>query len=451
MADKTQTAEPGALEAATTRLVESAVAIGVELDREEAERWIAAMTAEAGGAVEVDVQSGVYGHRVTMADHDAAELERFRRMAAIVGFQDRPPAVTTALALSGSAAQSRIQRFPADADFFERVHIRAATREEACRTLAEVVREKALATRSGPGFRLQEVKFGSWPEEGTVAGAPVARGQAVSWTPGEVADGGVRFERSDGSPAELRWQDAGREPGWCKLDWLLADPVGGGLVNASNMLDPTWEAPDGTISPLDGFLDPYFQEVYLETESIPLFSKLVKEMGADAVADYVERLTEEVYKYTVKSPNYGKAARRMYNIFRLTGRYAEAAYIRELFDEPTTALYQLAALLRTLDEAAEAHDAFQPDALVSQVDQLIMSAIAALEGPAEGEMVQRLLQLRDALTERDDTDRSRTESIAGVRDDAMREVNAYFERVLKAVPSIRTYLDGVAATHAPAG
>jgi hypothetical protein len=451
MADKTQPEEPGALEEATTRLIESAVAIGVELDREEAERWIAAMTAEAGGAVEVDVQSGVYGHRVTMADHDAAELERFRRMAAIVGFQDRPPGVTTALALSGSAAQSRIQRFPADADFFERVHIRAATREEACRLLAEVVREKALATRSGPGFRLQEVKFGSWPEEGTVAGAPVARGQAVSWTPAEVADGGVRFERSDGSPAELRWQDAGREPGWCKLDWLLADPVGGGLVNASNMLDPTWEAPDGTISPLDGFLDPYFQEVYLETESIPLFSKLVKEMGADAVADYVERLTEEVYKYTVKSPNYGKAARRMYNIFRLTGRYAEAAYIRELFDEPTTALYQLAALLRTLDEAAEARDAFQPDALVTQVDQLIMSAIAALEGPAEGEMVQRLLQLRDALTERDDTDRSRSESIAGVRDDAMREVNAYFERVLKAVPSIRTYLDGVAATHAPAG
>ena len=41
----------------------------------------------------------------------------------------------------------------------------------------------------------------------------------------------------------------------------------------------------------------------------------------------------------------------MYNIFRLTGRYAEAAYLRELFDEPTTVLYQVAALIRTLDEA----------------------------------------------------------------------------------------------------
>ena len=48
------------------------------------------------------------------------------------------------------------------------------------------------------------------------------------------------------------------------------------LANASNMLDVTWEAPDGTITPLDGYLDPYFQEVYLEAESIPIFSKLAQ-------------------------------------------------------------------------------------------------------------------------------------------------------------------------------
>ena len=44
--------------------------MGVELDRDEAERWIAAMATEAaGGQIAVDVDSGVYGHRVTMADH----------------------------------------------------------------------------------------------------------------------------------------------------------------------------------------------------------------------------------------------------------------------------------------------------------------------------------------------------------------------------------------------
>jgi len=37
----------------------------------------------------------------------------------------------TALSLSGSAAQSKIQRFPGDCDFFERVHIKADAREAA--------------------------------------------------------------------------------------------------------------------------------------------------------------------------------------------------------------------------------------------------------------------------------------------------------------------------------
>ena len=104
--------------------------------------------------------------------------------------------------------------------------------------------------------------------------------------------------------------------------------------------------------PLDGFLDPYFQEVYLEAESIPLFTRLVAGIGADAVDDYVDQLEHEVWKYTVVTPNHGKAARRMYNVFRLSGRYAEAAYLRELFDEPVTALYQLAALLQTVADAA---------------------------------------------------------------------------------------------------
>ncbi len=439
--------EPTTRQVATSKLLDSAAALGIEIDREEAERWIMAMTAESAGSVTVNVSTGVYGHRVTMADHDAAELDRFRRMAAIVGFEDRPPQVMTALALSGSAAQGRIQRFPADADFFERINIRADSREEACQVLAGVVRDKAIETMRGDGYRLQEVKFGSWPADGVADGIGVKAGQPVSWGPAEIEAGRIGWQRAGGDAETMRWDDVAQEPGWCKLDWVIADPLEHGLANASNVLDPTWEAPDGTITPLDGFLDPYFQEVYLETDSIPLFSRLVKEMGADSVAEYVERLTEEVYKYAVKEPNYGKAARRMYNIFRLTGRYAEAAFIRELFDEPVTALYQVAALLRTLDEAADSGDAFETDAMVAQVDQLIMSAISALEGRAEAEMVRRLLHLRDVVSRRADA-AARADDITEVRDDAMGAVNAWFKRALTSVPSIRSYLDSVAATHA---
>jgi hypothetical protein len=434
---------------ATAVLQRAAEAMGIDIDHDEAHRWIAAMSVEASGTVTVDVDSGVYGHRVILADHDPADLARFRRIAAIVGIEDRPPQVVTALALSGSAAQNRIHRFPADIDFFERVHVRADTQGQACAIVADVVRAKALATLGGPGYRLQEVKFGNWPEDVVVAGAAHRRGTSISWSPAWVEAGVIACEREDGTSCRVSWDEVADDPGWCKLDWLVADPDGHGLVNASSVLDPTWEAPDGTIVALDGFLDPYFQEVYLETGSLPLFTRLVREMGADAVAEYVERLTAEVCRYTVDERNYGKAARRLYNIFRITGRYVEAAYLRELFDEPVTALYQLAGLLRALDEAADDPNDFDGELLVAQVDQLIMSAIAALDGPEEAEMVRRLLRLRDALSGRA-ADLDRAGKVAGMRTDALNLVNAYFERVLTAIPSIRDYLDGVAAAYAGA-
>jgi hypothetical protein len=424
--------------------MESATRLGVEINEREAAEWVAAMETEAtGGELVMDVDTGVYGHRISMLDFKPQDLARFREMSKIVGFDDRPPQVLTALAISGSAAQSKINSFPADCDFFERIHIRAETREEACSILADLIREKALATASGPTHRLWEVKFGTHPIAATKRGQQIAIGAPMSWTLEEVRAGQMEVTRPDGSARVYSWQDAAVEPGWCKLDWVIADATRGQLANASNMLDPTWEGPDGKIVPLDGFLDPYFQEVYLESDSIPLFSKLVKELSADSVDDYIGALEHEVWKYTVKEPNYGKAARRMYNIFRLNGHYREAAYLRELFDEPVTALYQVAALIRTLDDAAGSGDVFDPDTMVAQTDRLIMSAIQALDGPQEAQMVANLLKLRDSLRARASRD-DRVDEMSGVQTAALSAVNDYFERMLRAVPEIDAYLREVA-------
>jgi len=185
---------------AIARVIESAARLGVELDEREANEWVAAMATESsGGDLVVDVNSGVYGHRVSMLDFQPADLARFREMAKIVGFEDRPPKVLTALSISGSfedrppkvltalsisgsAAQSKINAFPADCDFFERINIVADTREEACTVLADMIREKALATASGPGHRLWEVKFGQHPVEATKGGRPVGVKSPMSWT-----------------------------------------------------------------------------------------------------------------------------------------------------------------------------------------------------------------------------------------------------------------------------
>lgn len=109
-----------------------------------------------------------------------------------------------------------------------------------------------------------------------------------------------------------------------------------------------------------------------------------------------------------------------------------------------TALYQVAALLRTLHEAADGGDSFESEAMVAQVDQLIMSAGAALEGRAAVEMVRRLLRLRDAVSRRD-AGSELTDDVTEARTEAMTAVDAYFERVLTGVPSIKEYLDEVAS------
>jgi hypothetical protein len=322
------------------------------------------------------------------------------------------------------------------------VHITAPTREEACRILGEIIREKALATLSGPTHRLWEVKLGTWTEPVNVNGKDVHAGSPISWTPSEVIAGELIATAPDGTVRTIKWADAAQKPGWCKLDWVVADPSRGQLANASNVLDPTWEDPEGRIVPLDGFLDPYFQEVYLDADAKPLFDRIVRDMSTDVVDEYVHQLEHEVWKYSVADENWGKVARRLYNIFRLTGHYTEAAYIRELFDEPTTALYQLSALIRTIKDASTEGSPFDQEVMVAQTDQLIMSAINALEGPQEAKVVGLLLLLRDEVSGRKPVDRS--SEMETLRTETLEAVNRYFHDRLVALPEIAAYLDKIA-------
>jgi len=433
---------PNASSIELERIIESAHRLGVELDEEEALQWLTAIASSQGQNenVVVDISSGVFGHKVTMLDFSQEDLEHFREIGRLVEFKDQPGLVETALALSGSAAQSKIQSYPGDADYFERVNIKADTREQACRILAGLIREKALSTEKGPTYQLIEVKFGSYPFEMIKDGTSIKAGSPVSWNPGEVRAGVIEAFTPKGTPAAIRWDDVAHEPGWCKLDWVIADPVRGQLANASNMLDVTWEAPDGSITPLDGYLDPYFQEVYLEAESIPIFSKLARHVSADALDEYVAQLEYEVNKYLTKDVNYGKAAKRMYNVFRLTGRYEDAAYLRELFDEPTTMLYQVWSLIRTIDDCVNPDSPITVEQTKAQTDQLIIAVVEALEGDQETEIVRLLLHLRDSLNEQK-TNEALTPRVEAARAEVINIVNNFFYEKLTGVPTIKDYMD----------
>ncbi len=425
------------------RIVESARRLGVELDEVEAMQWLTAISAaKSEGEVVVDTKSGVFGHKITLLDFSTEDLDYFRKIGELVEIHDRPGVVETALALSGSAAQSKIQTYPGDCDYFERVNIKAETREEACHVLADIIREKVLATAEGPTFQLIEVKMGSYPFDVVKDGNPIQTGSPIAWSADEIENKAFQVFTPDGSAESIEWETAAQDPGWCKMDWVVADPVRGKLANASNMLDVTWEAPDGSITPLDGYLDPYFQEVYLEAESIPLFSKLVKHVSSDALEDYIEQLEGEVRKYLKKDPNYGKAAKRMYNIFRLTGRYEEAAYVRELFDEPATALYQVWSLIRTIDDAAGYEESISKETLLNQADALILSVVGAIEGDEEAEIVRHLLNLRQALGE-DAQDEAWEIQVETCRAEVMNVVNNFFQDRLTNLPAIKTYMEQI--------
>jgi hypothetical protein len=424
------------------RVIESAQRMGVELDEGQARAWLEAISQSAGkDDIVYDRDQGVFGHRVTMLDFSPAELARFRRIGDIVQFGDVVGEIETALALSGSAAQSKIQAYPGDCDYFERVNIHAATRTEACQKLAGLIRDKALSARQGPTYQLMEVKFGSYPEDLIVNEKPVQAGSPISWSAEQVEAGRIDAVRPDGGAIQLTWQGVSNEPGWCKLDWVVADSLRGELSAASNMLDVTWEAPDGSITPLDGYLDPYFQEVYLEAESIPIFTKLAKHVSADALDEYVEQLEHEVKKYLTEHPNYGKAAKRMYNVFRLKGRYEEAIFIRELFDEPASLLYQVWALIRTIDEAATPGSSIPRQTLIEEADQLVLEVADVLEGEQEQEILRLLLRLRDRLSNPEAGPGS--SAVNAARAEVINLVNNFFYERLTGLPTIREYMDEI--------
>ncbi|MBK9178447.1 MAG: hypothetical protein IPM45_02540 [Acidimicrobiales bacterium] len=427
------------------RIVESARRLGVELDEADALQWLGAIVAarESSGVV-VHAETGVFGHQVSMLDFSPDDLAHFRAVGRLVGFDDAE-GVETALALSGSAAQSKIQTYPGDCDYFERVNILAPTRDDACRRLAALIRDKAMATLEGDTYRLLEVKFGSYPQDVERQGRLCRAGTPIAWMPAEIGAGSIVGRTPGGEPVEIGWDQVAPDPGWCKLDWVVADPVRNQVANASNMLDVTWEAPDGSITPLDGYLDPYFQEVYLEADSVPVFSKLVEHVSPDALEEYVARLEEEVRKYVAHDPrNYGKAAKRMYNVFRLSGRYEEAAFLRELFDEPTAVLYQVHAVIRTVDEASVPGSSITTDTVLAQVDALVVDVLRALDGVEEEEIVRQLLRLRDAVGRQSAAD-TRSAAVAAARDQVMNLVNNFFHDKLTGLPSIAAYLDEMAA------
>jgi hypothetical protein len=351
-------------------------------DAEAAFAWLTEAVAltEAPGEF-VTRSEGFGGHELALLDFDPLAGERLRRLGAAIA---TPPAADrrVALAISGSAAQSRIQPFPADVDFFERVHFLTPTLAEAHRQLGEVVRECALRVDARPNIAGQDVRFGLRP--GT-SGDPGAKSPWLTWSFADVRAGIVRLtDPTLGRALEVTWAEAARQPGLVKLSWYAGDRSLGGPLWVSKVIDATWQAADGTIVSLDGQLDAEFQQVYLEPAGAALAADLIgarEGIGhlSDDRARYLRAMEREVVVHGRSiPPNYLKVAKRLYNVCRLTSRFAEAMFLRELFDEPVCRLYQSrvtieAALRECLGEPPQAGDSVTRSEFVGLLDRVAVT------------------------------------------------------------------------------
>jgi hypothetical protein len=130
----------------------------------------------------------------------------------------------------------------------------------------------------------------------------------------------------------------------------------------------------------------------------------------------------------------------MYNIFRLTGRYEEAAYIRELFDEPASMLYQVWALIRTMDECSQPDSTIPIENVQAQADKLILEVISTLEGDEEVLVVQYLLRLRNGLEDQK-AGQPLTAQVEAARAEVINIVNNFFFEKLTGYPAIKDYIE----------
>lgn len=317
-------------------------ATGVEVDDGAAVAWVRAVAEAVAQPGEFVVASGLGlgGHELALLDFDEAHpaVPRLRRLAALVRTPEADD-LRVALAVGGSAAQCRIQPFPADVDFFERVHIAADSREAAALRLAEVVRTGSLSDEAGSEIVLEDVIFGRARDGGP-----------LRWNPAQIAAGAVD-DRGGGrsTPESVTWSSAAAEPGFVKLSWFLSDRSLGGPTWVSKVIDATWEDRDGRVGSLDGAIDAEFQQIYLDPTAAELARRLTAELGVTERDRYVRAMEQDVIAQRRASPpNHGKAAKRLYNLCRLTDRRPEAMFLRELFDEPASRLYGARTDLRAL-------------------------------------------------------------------------------------------------------
>jgi hypothetical protein len=109
-------------------------------------------------------------------------------------------------------------------------------------------------------------------------------------------------------------------------------------------------------------------------------------------------------------------------------------------------LYQVWALIRTVDDAIQAKAAFKQEQLIQQAEDLMMEVIRVMEDAREAEIVSKILKFRDAIQNQQTYDEMSAQAEAA-RAEVINVVNNFFYEKLTAVPTIKSYIEGFQAVY----
>jgi hypothetical protein len=255
------------------------------------------------------------------------------------------------------------------------------------------------------------------------------------WLAEDISRGNLRYQSPTGEVTEVALVEAASDPAFVKIDWTLVDPALGGPGRVSKAIDVTWQSADGPIESLDGSIDADFQQIYLDASAADLAAALISGLAASSRDHYLWHMEREIAKYCLSSsPDFAKVAKRLYNFCRLTGRFADAVYVRELFDEPAARMHQLRLKL-------------EMTGLLTETERID----AARSLCALADLPQAWCAEDDRVHLRHWADQLQSDSfgklLEEVNESAQQMVSSAFERALRAYAPISHLIDEICARH----
>jgi hypothetical protein len=152
----------------------------------------------------------------------------------------------------------------------------------------------------------------------------------------------------------------------------------------------------------------------------------------------------EAYHYTHVEPNFAKAAKRLYNLFRVSDELEAAVFVGQLFDEPAAGMYQVPGLLEAADAALDPTAGIDRDLVLHQLDVVAETIAAVTEGAEEAELLAEVRALRAEATAAGRDSQAWAPVLADVRARSAAMVNDFFRAKLLADDRLRGLIEGLA-------